>query len=62
MHNRPATFPASVLLAVHLAFLAGCTTPVPPRHESQAAPGVDLTRFATGNDLNAKAFANEFGK
>lgn len=47
MHNRPATFPASVLLAVHLAFLAGCTTPVPPRHESQAAPGVDLTRFAT---------------
>lgn len=49
MHNRPAAFPANFLLAVLAAFLAGCITPAPPRHESQAAPGVDLTGFATFN-------------
>jgi len=43
MHNRPRSLLAMALLA----FLAGCTTPPPPRHESQVAPGVNLASYAT---------------
>lgn len=35
------------LIVALLAVLAGCTTPSPPKHESQSAPGVDLASFAT---------------
>lgn len=43
MYCRPSRFLALPLLA----FLAGCTTPSPPRHESQAAPGVNLAAYTT---------------
>jgi hypothetical protein len=43
MHDRLAPLLAVPLLAL----LAGCTTPSPPRHESQAAPGVNLASYAT---------------
>ncbi|MBL8200640.1 MAG: DUF4136 domain-containing protein [Chromatiales bacterium] len=36
-----------MLLPPLLAFLAGCTTPSPPRHESQAAPGANLAGYST---------------
>lgn len=30
-----------------LGLVVGCTTPSPPRHESQAVPGVDLASYGT---------------
>lgn len=38
---------ASLLAIPLLVALAGCTTPAPPRHESQAAPGVNLAGYRT---------------
>lgn len=38
---------ASLVILSLLASLAACTTPSPPSHESQTAPGVDFSRYAT---------------
>lgn len=43
MRYRAVSFLAIPFLVV----LAGCTTPAPPRHESQAAPGVNLAGYRT---------------